>query len=35
MHGGLSPELQQVEQLKKIYRPTDIPEQGEFIFKLF
>lgn len=28
MHGGLSPELTSVEQLRKIIRPTDIPEEG-------
>ena len=28
MHGGLSPELEQLEQIKKIVRPTDVPEQG-------
>lgn len=28
MHGGLSPELNHIEQLKKIMRPTDIPEEG-------
>jgi len=28
MHGGLSPELKNVEQLKKIMRPTDVPEEG-------
>ena len=28
MHGGLSPELNSVEQLKKIVRPTDVPEEG-------
>ena len=28
MHGGLSPELSNVDQLKKIVRPTDVPEEG-------
>jgi len=28
VHGGLSPELKNVEQLQKIMRPTDIPEEG-------
>ena len=28
MHGGLSPELSNLEQLKKIVRPTDVPEEG-------
>jgi len=28
MHGGLSPELVNLEQLSKIIRPTDIPDQG-------
>lgn len=28
MHGGLSPELHTIDQLKKIMRPTDIPEEG-------
>ena len=28
MHGGLSPELNKIEQLKKIIRPTDVPEEG-------
>ena len=28
VHGGLSPELKTIEQLKKIMRPTDVPEEG-------
>jgi serine/threonine-protein phosphatase PP1 catalytic subunit len=28
MHGGLSPDLQSLEQIKKIMRPTDIPDSG-------
>lgn len=28
MHGGLSPELDNVEQIKQIQRPTDIPDKG-------
>ena len=28
VHGGISPELKNVEQLKHIVRPTDIPDQG-------
>ncbi len=28
VHGGLSPELKTVEQLQKIMRPTDVPEEG-------
>ena len=28
MHGGLSMELDKVEQIKTIVRPTDVPEQG-------
>ena len=28
VHGGLSPELKTVEQIQKIMRPTDVPEEG-------
>ena len=28
MHGGLSQELEKVEQIKNILRPSDVPEQG-------
>jgi serine/threonine-protein phosphatase PP1 catalytic subunit len=28
MHGGLSPELAALEQINKIYRPTDVPDNG-------
>ncbi|CAI9764258.1 unnamed protein product [Fraxinus pennsylvanica] len=28
MHGGLSPELKQLDQIKEIERPTDIPDNG-------
>jgi serine/threonine-protein phosphatase PP1 catalytic subunit len=28
MHGGLSPDLQSIDQLKLITRPTDIPDNG-------
>jgi len=28
MHGGLSPELRTVDQLRKFKRPTDIPDSG-------
>ena len=27
-HGGLSPELTFVNEIKEIIRPTDVPEQG-------
>ena len=28
MHGGLSPELKNLEQIKRIPRPTDVPDTG-------
>ena len=28
MHGGLSPELTSIEQIKKIEKPTDVPDTG-------
>ena len=28
VHGGLSPELKSIENLNKIMRPTDVPEEG-------
>ena len=28
MHGGLSPELKSIEQLNKIVRPSDVPDEG-------
>jgi serine/threonine-protein phosphatase PP1 catalytic subunit len=30
MHGGISPQLQDLEQINKINRPTEIPEEGKF-----
>lgn len=29
MHGGLSPELNDMEQIKRVLRPTDVPDTGE------
>ena len=29
MHGGLSPDLKDIAYLRKIVRPTEIPESGK------
>jgi len=31
MHGGLSPDLQSMEQIVRMARPTDVPETGTFM----
>nr|GAT59219.1 serine/threonine protein phosphatase PP1 [Mycena chlorophos] len=28
MHGGLSPDLQSLEQIQRVMRPTDVPDSG-------
>jgi diadenosine tetraphosphatase ApaH/serine/threonine PP2A family protein phosphatase len=28
MHGGLSPDLQNMDQIRRIMRPTDVPDTG-------
>ena len=30
MHGGLSPDLQSMEQIRRVMRPTDVPDTGKF-----
>ena len=30
MHGGLSPDLQSMEQIRRVMRPTDVPDTGIF-----
>ena len=30
MHGGLSPDLQSMEQIRRVMRPTDVPDTGEY-----
>ena len=32
MHGGLSPELTNMEQIRRIIRPTDVPDTGKNLF---
>lgn len=34
-HGGLSPDLQGMEQIRRIMRPTDVPDTGNAQFNLF
>jgi serine/threonine-protein phosphatase PP1 catalytic subunit len=31
MHGGLSPDLQSMEQIRRVMRPTDVPDAGKSI----
>lgn len=31
MHGGLSPDLQSMEQIRRVMRPTDVPDTGEWL----
>ena len=34
-HGGLSPDLQSMEQIRRIMRPTDVPDTGNlYVIKL-
>lgn len=32
MHGGLSPDLQSMEQIRRVMRPTDVPDTGMISF---
>lgn len=34
MHGGLSPDLQSMEQIRRVMRPTDVPDTGAFLLQL-
>lgn len=29
MHGGLSPELNDMDQIRRVLRPTDVPDTGK------
>ena len=31
MHGGLAYEMNRIDQIKEILRPTDVPDEGENI----
>jgi serine/threonine-protein phosphatase PP1 catalytic subunit len=31
MHGGLSPDLQSMEQIRRVMRPTDVPDTGKWL----
>ena len=32
-HGGLSPDLQSMEQIRRIMRPTDVPDTGKQVLR--
>lgn len=34
MHGGLSPDLQSLEQIRRVMRPTDVPDTGKMRMKV-
>lgn len=34
-HGGLSPDLQGMEQIRRIMRPTDVPDTGNFALVIY
>src|SRR5712691_10734467 len=35
MHGGLSPDLQSMEQIRRVMRPTDVPDTGPLAISLY
>ena len=35
MHGGLSPDLSSMEQIRRVMRPTDVPDTGTSTLSLF